>query len=948
MLRNKVTAGFILLSGTTLVLAALQAPQRIEKTLPALSTPADSLPELAAPIDVKPDSILRPGSALTADSSVSTYDDSPTYESTDSLDFGAIPTINLDEVIVKGVVTPIVAKQDTLEFNAGSFKTVTNATVEDLLKRLPGVEVGSDGSITSGGKTISKILVDGKEFFADDPQLATKNLPSEMVEKVQVIDRKSDLARMTGVDDGDDETVINLTVKKDMNRGWFGNVSAGYSPMDHRYEASGIANWFSNGNQVTILAGGNNVNEMGFGDMGRGRFSAFGGNGGILTSQRFGLNFNVGNEEKFRIGGNIFYSHSDRDSRSHSETQYLFPDSVSYNKGGNLSHDKGHSIRADLRLKWNIDDYNAIEFRPRFSVDFRNSLLNDSSRLIAGDALATLVNNNRNARTNKGTAWNTSGEFIYNHKFASKPGRSFSIMANYAFSDTRQKSTSWSDIEYLLKKNDCEELLRYLDSRQWSNTVSGRITWSEPLGDPSRGNYIDLAYKVSYRFNNADKLTYNLDPDLYLPTDRNSFTLPEFSNAPAGLEYDPVLSNRFRNNYFSQELQVGYKKVSKKLNLNAGLVFAPASLSSTDLINSDRNIPARWVWNVGPFLRLRLKFNNTSSLNIRYRSSTTQPSLTALQPVKDVSDPMNIVQGNPDLKPTFTQNVNMMFNKYSTKYQQSVAAMLHASYGINSVVQRTVADPLTGVRTTDYANANGDLSIFGMGMYNRVLSNKAFTFNGRLNFRYSSTPGYIDNDFNRTGNLSIGPSVGLTYTNDWLQASLNPTYEFELVTNSLPMQPTRRTHSYGFETNVVATLPFGLQASTDLTFSKTSGYFAGYNNTTWEWNAELSYSFLRNKQLTVFVKAYDILGIGENITRTTSANMIKDMEMNDLSTYVMVGLTWNFSTLKKAQKDKIEEEFRPGHGGPYGTPYSAPMGPPPGGSRSGGHGGPPPGGGRPF
>ena len=300
--------------------------------------------------------------------------------------------VTLKEAVVTAVKAAVVAKQDTLEFNAGSFHTKPNATVEDLLKKLPGVEVASDGSITSGGKSITKILVDGKEFFNDDPQMASKNLPSNMVEKVQVVDRKSDLARLTGVDDGEEETVINLTVKKDMNNGWFGNVGAGYG-TDGRYEGNLSISRFSNGNQVTIIGGANNINDNGFTDRGRSRFRDFGGNGGINTSQRFGINFNIGKDEKIRFGGNVLYSHSDRDSRQKSEVQYLFPDSTSYQSSGARTRDKGHNISSDFRLQWNIDDYNTIDFRPRFSYSFRNSSRLDSTLLRAGDPALTPVNN---------------------------------------------------------------------------------------------------------------------------------------------------------------------------------------------------------------------------------------------------------------------------------------------------------------------------------------------------------------------------------------------------------------------------------------------------------------------------------------------------------------------------------------------------------------------------
>ena len=222
-------------------------------------------------------------------------------------------TVMLKETVVVGVKTPITVKEDTIEYNADTYKTQANAVVEDLLKRLPGVEVGSDGKITANGKEVKKILIDGKEFFSDDPTVASKNIPADMVNKLQVIDRKSDLARLTGVDDGEDETVINLTVKKGMNNGWFGTINAGYG-TDNRYAGNIMANYFNNGNQFTFLAGGNNTNNLGFTDGGAQRFQRFGGDRGITTSQNIGVNFNVGSQEDehFRVGGDVMYSHSSR------------------------------------------------------------------------------------------------------------------------------------------------------------------------------------------------------------------------------------------------------------------------------------------------------------------------------------------------------------------------------------------------------------------------------------------------------------------------------------------------------------------------------------------------------------------------------------------------------------------------------------------------------------
>ena len=827
-------------------------------------------------------------------------------------------SIMLQEAVVSGVKAAVVAKEDTLEYNAGSFKPRTNSTVEDLLKKLPGVEVSTDGSITSGGKSITKVYVDGKEFFGDDPQMATKNLPSEMIDKVQVVTQKSDLARMTGVDDGEEETVINLTVKKNMRNGWFGNVSAGYG-TDHRYSGSFNVNRFQNGNQFTILGGGNNTNEIGFTDRGRGRFHGFGGDNGINSSQRIGVNFNVGRGDSLRFGGNIMYSHTDRDAESLKYTQYLFPDSVSYQDAWSKSRDRGHNINADFRLQWKIDAANTLDFRPRFSFSRRLSASRDTSMLRASEALTSIVNRNDRSDKARGTSYEIGGELIFNHNFLSHPGRSLSVQAKYSFSDTRNYSNSFNQLMYYLAQQDDENLYQYINNHQWSNTVEGRLTWTEPLGNAANGNYLTVAYRTRYAFNNADKLTYEMDPDTWT----GSLPTPGGAIPYTGLLSDS-LSNRFRNNFFTQELQVGYKKVNKMYNLETGITFSPSSSSSKDLINSDRNIPTRWVWNVAPFLRFRYKFNKQTSLSARYNARTSSPSLTALQPVADTSDPLNITIGNPDLKPSFTQNVMLHFNSYNTDAQRSIFAAMNASYTLNNVVSSTMTDPSSGVRTTTYENVSGDWHMMFMGMLTQPFANRHWRFNVRMMGRYQQANGFINGLKNRSGSFMLSPQAGITYSADIFQFTLSPTYSLQLATNSLANQPNRTVHSYGFTADATLQLPFGLEVASDLNMSKSSGYASGFNTQQWLWNAQISYSFLKNKSLTAAIKVYDILQQKRNITRAINAGSIVDSRINDLTRYAMLTLTYTFNSF--GSRDNIPQVE---------------------GSRHGDHPGPPPGAGRP-
>ncbi len=345
-------------------------------------------------------------------------------------------SIMLDEASVVAVKTPVKVMQDTVEYNADSYTTQPNAVVEDLLKRLPGVEVGSDGAITANGKTVSKILIDGKEFFSDDPKVASKNLPVDMVDKLQVVDRKSELARLTGVDDGDDETVINLTVKKGMQQGYFGTVLAGYG-TDDRYTANFNLNRFWNGNQITLLGNANNVNELGFTDSNGNRFARFGGNRGINNSQAFGLNFNIGKEEILRVGGNVMYSHSNRNTHTRQNRDYLLGKDSYSSSSLDDATDKGHNLRADFRVEWNPDSFNKIDFRPRFSYNTNDSWRDNFSHTDG-------KNENLTRSLSDGTSYEAGGRLIYTHNFKQKRGRSFSVFGNYSMSNVHENSTDYS------------------------------------------------------------------------------------------------------------------------------------------------------------------------------------------------------------------------------------------------------------------------------------------------------------------------------------------------------------------------------------------------------------------------------------------------------------------------------------------------------------------------
>lgn len=833
-------------------------------------------------------------------------------------------SIALREAVVTGIRTPVKVMEDTIEFSVESYKTQPNAMVEDLLKRLPGVEVNSDGKITSNGKEVTKILVEGKEFFGDDPTVASRNLPVDMVEKLQVVDRKSDLARITGVDDGEEETVINLTVKKNMKNGWFGNVEAGYGWGDKsRYNGSFNINRFWNDNQITFLGSANNVNTPTFTDGAGGRFQRFGGNNGLTTAQALGVNFNVGNKEILRVGGNLMYSHTDRDTRTERYREYMLASSDIHSSMSNSqARDKGHNVRGDFRLQWKPDSSNTFEFRPNFSVNFNDSRKAEESNTYSSLTGNPLMTSSINTSSSSGKSYEFGGNLIFNHNFRSHPGRSFSVQAQYRYSNIREKTDTYSWNKFFQLADSVDLYDQWADNRTQTSRVDARLSWTEPLGKVSNGNFLTFAYRFEYRWNNADKLVFDHPVTFPDGWDGEPVIAPE-------LVFNEELSNQFRNNYMNQDIRAGFKHADRVKTIDAGLSLVPQMSRSIDLINSARNLE-RWVWNFAPYLRFRYKFSKSRSLNAFYRGRSSQPSMSQLQPVADYSDPLNIVQGNPDLKPSFTHNMNIRFQDFNSEAQRSIMAMVFANYQQNSIVSRTDFNDETGGRFTTYENVNGVWSIRGMNMVSFPFRNKAFTFNNHLFINYNRAIGYNNGLLNAAGTFGLGLMPGVAWRPSALEIELRPTYRLETTSNSAVPRNDRTIHSYGGTFYATWYAPFGIVLSTDLDYSATSGYDQGFNERTWLWNASISYQFLRGKNATVTLKGYDLLGQRSNVRASNNGNYFDQTRYNSLTRYVMLSFTYKFNTFGKGSMPS--DRNAPNFDGPGGPPPGRPGagGPPPG------------------
>lgn len=851
-------------------------------------------------------------------------------------------SIVLKEAVAIGVVTPVKVMEDTIQYNASAYKTPPNAVVEDLLKRLPGVEVDKSGSITAQGQKVTKILVDGEEFFGSDPTVASKNLPVDMVENAQVINRKSDLARLTGVDDGEDETVINLTVKKGMKNGWTGTVEAGYGTDEH-WRGRIFLNGMTGKNTFSVFGNFNNVNEPGFGDMTGGRFRNFGGSGGLTTTEAGGFNFTLASNPKLRFGGNVSFSHTDRDSRTtNHRINTLQGISNSIEDSKSRARDKSDNFRSNFRLLWEPDSFNTLEFRPEFSYFINNTDKSTTSENMLGNDRTA---QSRNIDASKGHGYDLSGRLIYSHKFNRRRGRSFSISANYSMSDTREDESAWSRNAFWALDSLYEDY-QEIKSHSWNNGVNSRVSWSEPLGDVKRGNFIEVSYMMNYRWNNADKDVWHQPwtespiPD-EIGADWQEKVWHDWALADrlTGLDRDQMTldslnSNHFRNDFFSQSIRIGYRKVSSKYNLNAGIGFNPSSSKSVNLSNHDKDI-SRHVWNYAPFVRFTYRFDKQSTLNLFYNGRSSQPSLTQLQPVADTSDPMNIIVGNPALDPSFSHNLRGRAQFFNPDKQQSIMVMVNGSLTQNAVASNVTYNVLTGGRETHYENVDGNWEASAFTIYSRPLRNKAFSVNNFLRASYRQQVGFSDGLKNFARTTGLTESFGFSFKPDDLELELRPRYTLSSTVNTIRRTQNHTTHTYGASIYGTWYTKFGLVLSTDLDYSNSKGYSIGYDPEQWMWNASISYMFLRDKNATIALKGYDLLQQRKSISRSETAQAIIDTSSNTLTRYFMLTFTYKFNTFKKkgGETPEMNNDFmrggHPGMGGP-------------------GMGGGRPGGGRPF
>lgn len=800
----------------------------------------------------------------------------------------------LQEVIVQDA--PVKVKGDTIAYNANAFKTKPNATAEDLLKKLPGVQVDRDGTVKAQGENVQKVYVDGKEFFGSDPKQATKNLSADMIAEVEVYDDMSEQAKFNGIDDGSRSKAINLKLKKEKKRGTFGRAQAGYGTND-RYSANLRTNFFKGATQLTLLANGNNTNNMNFTSSDMLGMSSFGGGGGnfmmrggaapslggsgngITSSLSAGLNYNDTWNKYFDISSSYNINHSSVDNVRKSFRQTYFSDSTIERNQDLFSRNNNNVNRFNLRLTYHINDRNSIVYSP--NINFQNS---DGFR---NDTVASFVDQNGNyyklneTRThsqNTGNGINWNNNLIWRKKFA-KAGRTLSVNLSNTYNRSERESFNQS-----ILRNFNGDGLKVKDSafnqkNGYNSAVDNyaiTLSYTEPIGR-------DKIWEWNYTYSNNENIS-----------DRTSFELD-----PGTGKFDRVnnqLTNYFVNSSEYNRLGTNFRIVKKKYNYQLGLAAQHIVLQSNN-ISRGKYLEQKSV-NLFPTASFNYQFARSKSLRFNYRGRTNQPTATQLQDVPDLSDPNNITQGNPALEQEFSNNVTLTYNFFDMAKFRNMFLMLSYNNTYNKIVNSTQQLGF-GRQLTIPVNVDGVYNIngnFNIGFPIRKMQGGNVNTTTRVNFNRDAS--MIDGLKNYIKNLTLGEDLRVNY--NWKEKlDLGITASVNYTSAQYTIQPQRNnsffTHIYSAD--LTYTMPKGFILSTDIDFTAYTGRSDGFNQQFTMWNASLGKQLFKSKKGELKLSVFDILNQNVSLTRNTSDNYVEDIQTNVVQRFVMLSFTYNINRM---------------------------------------------------
>ena len=845
------------------------------------------------------------------------------------------------EAVVEGKLPEMTVIDDTVAYNADAFKLPEGSMVEDLIKKLPGIVQDENGNFTFNGKNISQILVDGKEFFGGNRNLVLQNLPAEIVDKVKAYDRKSDMARITGIDDGNERTVLDLAIKKDKKKGFFGRADGAYGTHD-RYSGNLNVNSFRGDQKFSFVGNANNTQ----------------GNG-LTDFQRLGTTMNWENK-KVELNGSVNGTFSQSSSASESNSQNFELKNSAYSASRNFSNNHNGNFGFQYRVEWKPDSTWNIMFRPEFnfgrssgSGGSESATWNDDPFRFSPTPLADYRNLARSIGVNHrlGDNWNRSKNIsasasLQVNKRLKKPGRNITLSLGGGYGDSNNEGNSYSQTDYYLLQalsggDSVYHKVQYNRGSNYNYNFNARLSYSEPIAYQT---YLQLDYNYRYNFRDNDRDVRSIfDPwNDVLGVNENNYD--DFFDAPYVVQ-DKQQCSYTRNIGQNHDLRLQVRFNRTKFRLTIGGNVQP-QISKVDYQKGRIDtLLRRTVVNASPVVNFQYRFNRQEQLEFRYNANTGWPNITDMIPdTLSDANPLNIRIGNAELKPSFTQNIQFEYRRTVNEYQRTNAVTLQFHTTRNSTTNRTEYNEVTGGRVSMPVNVNGNWSASANYNFNTAIDNKkhwrvdmntSLSTSKNIEFLYRSQDKMTVENITRSGNF--GQRARFTFRQDWesgwqVEANLNGRFNYNLNRSNNATASNLDHYNFNYGGSFVLTFPWGMTISSDIEQQSRRGYSdAAMNTNHLIWNGSISQRFLPRKQLTVSLRAVDILDERDDVNRAVSAVSRTDTRSEMVRSYVLLSANWRFGRFGGRGQRGRDQGARGerGDGGSRGE----------GGSRGGGGGG---------
>lgn len=804
----------------------------------------------------------------------------------------------LEGVSVVGERIPLVIKSDTLEFNADSFKTRPDSNVEDVLKKLPGVEIDIDGTITVNGKEVDKVLVNGQEFFSSDPKVATKSLPKEIIDKIQITDSKTKTQEFTGEEGDGESKTINLTIKEDKNKGYLGRLAAGYG-TDDRYQVNGIVNYFNNKERISVLVGSNNINNAGFSfdeiyDMvgnSRGGYSFASDNGllnnfgrGITTSSTAGASYANAEKNAYEIEANYFFAYSDSYNDQKTSRENILPEGSYFTDSESHFDGSTNSNRGAAEFEFDIDETLRISVEPTLSVNRTNSY--DQSTTTSTDLEGNISNRNERSTVNDGMQRSFNNRIDVLKKLDTL-GKFIRLTFDNSNSINESESNFLSTREIFGDQPSEENLnqMRYSDNKQDNYRIE--LGYRQPL---SKSYFLDFEYQISTNSRINKNSVYDYDG----------------SQSEYGL-FNESLSTDYEFDTQEQQPSIGLRKEGEKFRFRLRANYVMTDLSNNDFLHTgsfDRNYE-----NLVFDGSARYKFNQNFNLRFRYGSSVNAPSVGELQPVRNISNPLNVIVGNPDLGLEKSHRFNLNINNFNWRERTGFFIYMGAQIEDDKVVSVTSTDENL-IRTTTFDNVDGNFNFYaGMGYSKQIKKDSTYTIkvNFDPNISYNNDVSFVNDNKLTSKRLSFTPRIGVGFNfSELVEIEPNYSINFNNTKYSLDSNDDENFISHRASLRATTYWPENIVWGNDFSYSYNGNVSSGYDKDVLFWNMSLGAQFLKDK-LLFKVLAYDLLDQNNNSSRSTGADYIQDYQSTVLKRYFMASLTIKF--------DKFGGKSRPSRGG---------------------------------